>query len=80
MGYGGTPEYVQAIAEIVLCFMIEKKGALDNLDAILDNPNVEMIQWGPADYSMNTGHPGDPNHPEVLEAKKKMGYKKLKFF
>ena len=45
--------------------------ALENLDAILDNPNVEMIQWGPSDYSMNTGHPGDTNHPEVLEAKKK---------
>ena len=71
MGYGGSPEYVKAISEIVLCFMIEKKGALDNLDAILDNPNVEMIQWGPSYYSMNTGHPGDTNHPEVLEAKKK---------
>ena len=70
MGYGGTQEYVEAIADIVLCFMIEKKGAFDSLDKILDNPNVDMIQWGPADYSMNTGHPGDQNHVEVSEAKK----------
>ena len=71
MGYGGTQEYGEAIGNVVLCFMIEKKGALDHLDEILDNPNVDMIQWGPSDFSMNIGHPGNPNHPDVLEAKKR---------
>ena len=71
MGYGGTPEYVRAIADTVLAFMIEKKGALDNLEEILQEPGVEMIQWGGADFSMNVGHPGEADHPEVAAARKR---------
>lgn len=69
MGYGGTPEYVQLIADTVLAFMIEKKGALDCLEEILSEPGVEMVQWGPADFSMNVGRPGDARHPEVDAAR-----------
>ena len=71
MGYGGTPEYVRAIADTVLAFMIEKKGALDNLEEILQEPGVEMVQWGGADFSMNVGHPGEADHPEVAAARKR---------
>jgi len=71
MGYGGTPEYVQTIADTVLAFMIEKKSAVENLEEILEEPGVEMIQWGGSDFSVNTGHPGEASHPEVLEAKKR---------
>ncbi len=71
MGYGGTPEYVQMIADTVLVFMIEKKGALDNLEQILEEPGVEMVQWGGADFSMNVGHPGEANHPDVAAARNK---------
>jgi 2-keto-3-deoxy-L-rhamnonate aldolase RhmA len=71
MGYGGTPQYVQLIADTVLAFMIEKKGAVDNLEEILEEPGVEMVQWGGSDYSVNIGHPGEANHPDVVAAKKK---------
>jgi len=71
MGYGGTLQYVQSIADTVLMFMIEKKGALDNLEEILEEPGVEMIQWGGADYSMNIGHPAESDHADVVAAKKK---------
>ena len=71
MGYGGTPEYVQSIVDTVLAFMIEKKGAVDNLEEILEEDGVDMVQWGGADYSMNIGHPGETAHPEVMAAKKK---------
>ena len=71
MGYGGTPEYVRSVGNTVLAFMIEKKGAVDNLEEILSEPGVEMIQWGGADYSMNIGHPGESNHPDVAAARKK---------
>ncbi len=71
MGYGGTPEYVQSVADTVLAFMIEKKGAVDNLEEILEHPDVEMVQWGGADFSMNIGYPGEMNHPDVVAAKKK---------
>lgn len=71
MGYGGTAAYVQSVADTVLAFMIEKKGAVDNLEEILEEPGVEMIQWGGSDYSMNIGHPGQADHPDVVSAKLK---------
>tara|TARA_B100000749_G_C18334345_1_gene426325 strand:- start:475 stop:870 length:396 start_codon:yes stop_codon:yes gene_type:complete len=71
MGYGGSPEYVDALGEVVLAFMIEKKGAVDNLEEILSEPGVEMTQWGGADFSMNIGKPRQMNDPEVAAAKKK---------
>jgi 2-keto-3-deoxy-L-rhamnonate aldolase RhmA len=71
MGYGGSQEYVDDIGDIVLAFMIEKKGAVDNIEEILEEPAVEMVQWGGADFSMNIGKPRQMNDPEVIAAKKK---------
>jgi 4-hydroxy-2-oxoheptanedioate aldolase len=71
MGYGGSPEYVRSVADTVLAFMIEKKGAVDNLEEILEEPRVEMVQWGPSDFSMNIGHPLKLDHPDVVAAMKK---------
>jgi len=71
MGYGGSPEYVESIGETVLAFMIEKKGAVDNLEQILEEPGVEMTQWGGSDYSVSIGRPREANHPDVLAAQKK---------
>ena len=71
MGYGGTQEYVDSIADTVLAFMIEKKGAVDNLEQILSEERVEMVQWGGADYSMNIGQPRNMSHPDVVAAKKR---------
>jgi len=51
--------------------MIEKKGAVDNLEEILEEPGVEMVQWGGSDYSANIGHPREVNHPDVVAAKKR---------
>ena len=45
MGYGGSQEYVDSVADTVLAFMIEKKGAVDNLEQILSEERVEMVQW-----------------------------------
>ena len=53
MSYGGTQEYVQALRDTVAVFMIEKKSAVDNLEEILSAGGVDMVQWGPADYSMS---------------------------
>ena len=71
MGYGGTQEYVDSLADVVLAFMIEKKGAVDNLEEILSEPGVEMVQWGGADYSMNIGKPRQMTDPEVMAAEEK---------
>ena len=71
MGYGGSQEYVDSVADTVLAFMIEKKGAVDNLEQILSEERVEMVQWGGADFSMNIGQPRNMGHPDVVAAKKR---------
>jgi 4-hydroxy-2-oxoheptanedioate aldolase len=65
MRYGGGPEYVQALREVVVMIMLEKRAALDQLDEILAISGVDMIQWGPADFSMSVGVPGARNTPQI---------------
>lgn len=64
-GYGGSPEYVQALRDVVVVIMIEKKSAVDQLEEILSVEGVDMIQWGPADYSMSSGRTGQRGSDEV---------------
>lgn len=80
MGYGGNEEYVRALRDIVVVLMIEKHSAVEQLEQILQVPGVDMIQWGPADYSMNVGKPGRRRDPQiqaveryVLETSLRMG-------
>ena len=72
MGYGGSPAYVQALRDIVVVLMIEKKGAVEQLDGSLAVPGVDMIQWGPADYSMSIGKAGEWGTPEVKAVEKRV--------
>jgi 4-hydroxy-2-oxoheptanedioate aldolase len=50
--------------------MIEKASAVENLEAMLSVKGVDMVQFGPADYSMSIGLPGQWNHPRVIEAER----------
>jgi len=43
--------------------MIEKKSAMQNLDEILSVEGVDMVQFGPSDYSISIGKPGQARHP-----------------
>ncbi|MGH2353546.1 MAG: HpcH/HpaI aldolase family protein [Chloroflexota bacterium] len=72
MGYGGSAEYVQALRDIVVVLMIEKRQAVERLEEILAVPGIDMVQWGPSDYSMSVGHAGERGHPEVKAAEKKV--------
>jgi 4-hydroxy-2-oxoheptanedioate aldolase len=65
MSYGGTPEYVEALRDVVVMIMIEKKQAVEQLEEILSVEGIDTIQWGGADYSMSIGRPGERNSPEV---------------
>lgn len=66
----GTPAFVQALDDAVVALMIEKKSAVENLDALLSVKGVDMVQFGPADYSMSLGLTGQFDHPRVREAEK----------
>lgn len=65
MLHAGTERYVQALKDVVVMLMIEKGQAVEQLDEILAVPGVDMVQWGPADYAMSIGRPGDWYHPDV---------------
>jgi 4-hydroxy-2-oxoheptanedioate aldolase len=62
---GGSPAYVGALEEVVIALMIEKDEAVKNLEAILDVGGIDMVQFGPSDYSMSIGKPGQGKSPEV---------------
>ena len=49
----------------------DRKGvAVENLEAALSVKGVDMVQFGPADYSMSIGLPGQFKHPKVKEAER----------
>src|SRR5919202_683168 len=68
--HGGSPEFVEALADSVIVLMIEKKQAVENFEAILDVKGIDMVQFGPSDYSMSIGMPGQSAHERVREAEK----------
>ena len=68
---GGSPAYVDALNEVVIAIMVEKKSCVDDLDAILDVPGLDMVQFGASDFSMSIGLTGQANHPDVVAAEKK---------
>jgi 4-hydroxy-2-oxoheptanedioate aldolase len=63
-----TPAFVQALEDAVVAVMIEKASAVEHVEAMLSVKGVDMVQFGPADYSMSIGIPGQWDHPRVKEA------------
>ena len=49
MKQGDTPQYGQALRDVVVAIMIEKESAVARLEEILAVPGIDMVQWGPAD-------------------------------
>lgn len=70
--YGGTDAYVQAIKDVVVAIMIEKLAAVDCLDEMIRVPGVDLVQWGPADYSMSIGKPGQGRSEPVREVERRV--------
>jgi 2-keto-3-deoxy-L-rhamnonate aldolase RhmA len=68
---GGQPVYVDALNDVVIAIMVEKKSCVDDLDNILSVPGLDMVQFGGSDYSMSIGKPAQHNDPEVVAAEKK---------
>jgi 4-hydroxy-2-oxoheptanedioate aldolase len=67
---GGSQAYVEALNDVVIAVMIEKREAVEDLDAILSVKGLDMVQFGPSDYSMSIGVTGQRNHPDVLKAER----------
>ncbi|MEM9409278.1 MAG: aldolase/citrate lyase family protein [Acidobacteriota bacterium] len=77
-GYGASGNaaaWVDAMNDVVVALMIEKTGAMEMLDEILAVPGIDMVQFGPADYSITVGKPGD--RAAVADVEKRMIEKAL---
>jgi 4-hydroxy-2-oxoheptanedioate aldolase len=66
-------EYLdQANKERFVVLQIEDHQPLEELDAIAALDGFDMLFFGPGDFSQSIGAPGDWNHPELIEARKKV--------
>lgn len=67
-----TSEYVKdANREMLICVQIEDVAAVDNLDEILEVPDIDVFFVGPTDLAQSMGHPGDNDNSEVQALVKK---------
>lgn len=55
-------------AKTMITPQLESITAFENLDEILKVPGIDYFGWGPQDLAQSLGHPGQPNHPDCVEA------------
>lgn len=65
-------KHADRLDEVVLAFMIEKKSAMDNIEAICTTPGVDMVQFGPNDFCMSCGLEAKDNVEMYKEAEREM--------
>lgn len=66
-------EYHEKQAENLLSVIqIETAKAIDNIDEIAENPEIDVLFIGPADLSMSLGIFGQLDHPKFIEAETKI--------
>jgi 4-hydroxy-2-oxoheptanedioate aldolase len=76
MGYGivrgqrvTLSDYVKFIDDIVIAIMIETKTLSDDIEEALSIPGIDMIQFGPNDFSISINRPGEGyKNAEITEA------------
>ena len=67
-GVDGSNRYADVDTGVALVAMVEGAGALSSLEAIGRTPGLDGIFVGPVDLSSSLGFPGQPEHPQVVEA------------
>lgn len=55
-----------------VCVQIEDAKSLPALDAIAEIEGIDMIFFGPGDFSQSIGHPGEWTHPDLVEARERI--------
>lgn len=70
-GTGDQMTFQQTCRDVVKAFMIEKTEAVKNIDEICSVPGVDMIQFGPSDYSLSSGVNRRDYSKEIREAEEK---------
>jgi 2-keto-3-deoxy-L-rhamnonate aldolase RhmA len=60
-------DYAAMVRNTVKAFMIEKQEAVDNIKEICSVPGVDMVQFGPSDFSMSRGWNSAEHKDEIRE-------------
>ncbi|KOF54096.1 MULTISPECIES: HpcH/HpaI aldolase/citrate lyase family protein [unclassified Achromobacter] len=64
--WDGVPDYLRTAHEsLCLIVQIESRAGAGQAAGIAATQGVDAVFIGPADLSINLGHPGNPGHPEV---------------
>lgn len=80
-GYASTPlkEYLrEANKEKFIVVQIEDPEPLDDLDAIAALDGIDLLFFGPGDFSHSIGAPGEWDHPRLIEARKRVAEAAIK--
>jgi 2-keto-3-deoxy-L-rhamnonate aldolase RhmA len=48
---------------MLVCALLEDAAVLENPDAILSVPGIDLYSIGPNDFAQSLGYPGQPDHP-----------------
>ncbi len=71
--WADTAEYnARANTEVLLICQIERSGAVDDIEQIVQMPGLDGIWIGPGDLAHSLGHMGDVGHQDVQEAMTKI--------
>ena len=72
-------QFAEMLRDVVCCFMIEKREAVDNIEAICAVEGLDMIQFGPSDFSMSCGVNAKDNGDNISAAEEKCIKTALKY-
>src|ERR1700726_421226 len=64
--------YRDANEQMLVCALLEDVAVLENLDAILAVPGIDLYSIGPNDFAQSLGYPGQLDHPEVVKAQQEI--------
>lgn len=75
----GSEKFAKYCDDVVVGIMIEKKSLFDRLEDVMNLEGVDMIQFGPGDFSMSLGLWGQVTHPKVRQAEEETIKMALKY-
>ncbi len=61
----GTETWVRTLREAVVAIMVEKASLVEQMGEVLTIEGLDMIQFGPCDFSVNTGRAGKMGSAEI---------------
>lgn len=82
LGSYDVDDYAKELSRTVFLIMIEKNVAVENIDAVLERARdnqVDMTQWGPADFGFSRGEPKMSRTPQIQEFEELVIKKSLEY-